>query len=99
MFPAALIVPNIEVLREWCRRHKIEVNLTKDIIANKQVQERVWRDVEKLNSEFAQWEKIKKITLLEKEFSIEGGELTPTMKLKRKPILQNYSSLIEELYA
>ncbi len=98
-FPAALIVPNIEVLREWCRRHKIEVNLTKDIIANKQVQDRVWRDVEKLNSEFAQWEKIKKITLLEKEFSIEGGELTPTMKLKRKPILQNYSSLIEELYA
>ena len=98
-FPAALIVPNVEVLREWCRRHKIELTLKEDIIANKQVQDRVWRDVEKLNTEFAQWEKIKKITLLEKEFSIEGGELTPTMKLKRKPILHKYSSLIEELYA
>jgi long-chain acyl-CoA synthetase len=75
------------------------VTLKEDIIANKQVQDRVWRDVEKLNTEFAQWEKIKKITLLEKEFSIEGGELTPTMKLKRKPILHKYSSLIEELYA
>jgi long-chain acyl-CoA synthetase len=98
-FPAALIVPNVEVLREWCRRHKIEVTLKEDIIANKQVQDRVWRDVEKLNTEFAQWEKIKKISLLEKEFSIDGGELTPTMKLKRKPILHKYSSLIEELYA
>jgi len=98
-FPAALIVPNVEVLKEWCRRHKIEVSLKEDIIANKQVQDRVWRDIEKLNTEFAQWEKIKKITLLEKEFSIEGGELTPTMKLKRKPILHKYSSLIEELYA
>ena len=98
-FPAALIVPNVEVLREWCRRHKVEVTLKEDIIANKQVQDRVWRDVEKLNTEFAQWEKIKKISLLEKEFSIDGGELTPTMKLKRKPILHKYSSLIEELYA
>ncbi|MEJ6681598.1 MAG: AMP-binding protein, partial [Flavobacteriales bacterium] len=98
-FPAALIVPNVEVLREWCRRHKVEVTLKEDIIANKQVQDRVWRDVEKLNTEFAQWEKIKKITLLGNEFTIEGGELTPTMKLKRKPILHKYSSLIEELYA
>jgi long-chain acyl-CoA synthetase len=98
-FPAALIVPNVEVLREWCRRHEVEVTLKEDIIANKQVQDRVWRDVEKLNTEFAQWEKIKKISLLEKDFSIEGGDLTPTMKLKRKPILHKYSSLIEELYA
>lgn len=98
-FPAALIVPNVDALREWCRRHKIDVILKKDILANKQVKNRVWRDVEELNTEFAQWEKIKKISLLDQEFSIEGGELTPTMKLKRKPILHKYNNLIEEIYA
>ncbi len=98
-FPAALVVPNIDALREWCRRHKIDVNLKKEIIANKQVQDRVWRDVENLNTEFAQWERIKKIKLLDKDFSIEGGELTPTMKLKRKPILHKYAEVIEEIYA
>jgi len=98
-FPAALVVPNIDALREWCKRHKLNLTTTEEIINNKKVKDRVWRDVEEYNTEFAKWEKIKKISILSSEFSIDGGELTPTMKLKRKPILKKYEALIAEMYA
>lgn len=97
-FPAALIVPNMVALKEWCRRHKIEATSKKEILDNKKVQDRVWRDVEEINTQFAKWEKIKKIKLLDEEFTIDGGELTPTMKLKRKPIMHKYSTAISEIY-
>jgi long-chain acyl-CoA synthetase len=97
-FPGALIVPNADSVKEWCRRHQVKGNTYKELVENKKVQDKIWSEVEQINTQFAQWEKIKKIRIIQKEFSIEGGELTPTMKLKRKPILKKYANLIHEIY-
>lgn len=61
--------------------------------------DRVWKDVESMNEGFAKWEKIKKIIIDTEEFNVDNGCLTPTFKLKRKPILAKYESQIEDLYA
>jgi len=97
-FPSALIVPNPEAVKEWCRRHQVKGNSYTELVENKKVKDKIWREVEQINTQFAQWEKVKKIKVLTKEFSIEGGELTPTMKLKRKPILALYEDLINDIY-
>ena len=60
--------------------------------------DRVWKDVEKANTNFGQWEKIKKIIIDIDEFTVDNGCLTPTFKVKRKPILAKYESQIDSLY-
>ncbi|MEO0403416.1 MAG: long-chain fatty acid--CoA ligase, partial [Bacteroidota bacterium] len=60
--------------------------------------ERIMRDVDKLNADFSKWEQIKKVQFLCDAFTVEGGELTPTLKLKRKPILKKYADIIEDIY-
>lgn len=97
-FPAALIVPSFEGIKEWCRRKHITYTNEKEIIENELVTKRIWKDVEKANASFGKWEQVKKIKIIMKPFTIDGGELTPTMKLKRKPILAKYQAEIEEIY-
>lgn len=98
-FPAALIVPSFSFLIEWAKRKRISVGTNNEsLISNPDVIKRLEREVEFLNQEFGKFEQIKKIKLLPKEMSIDGGELTPTLKLKRKVINQMYSEQIEELY-
>ena len=98
-FPAALIVPSFEGIREWCRRKNLPYTTNALMIKNERVIKRIWKDVEATNQSFGNWEQVKKISLIEQMFSIEGGELTPTMKLKRKVILAKYEKEIEEIYA
>ena len=97
-FPAALIVPSFEGIREWCRRHKITYTSDAEMMTNERVVKRIWKDVDKTNSGFGKWEQIKKIKLLESQFTIEGGELTPTLKLRRKPILKKYAAEVDAFY-
>ena len=97
-FPAALIVPSFEGIREWCRRKNLPYTTNALMIKNERVIKRIWKDVEATNQSFGNWEQVKKISLIEQMFSIEGGELTPTMKLKRKVILAKYEQEIEEIY-
>lgn len=97
-FPAALIVPSFEALRVWSKKHRIDYTTDSEMIKNQEIFDRIWQDVERLCGRFGKWEQVKKIVLLPELWTIEGDELTPTLKLKRKEIHQKYSREIESLY-
>ena len=97
--PAALIVPSYDYVREWAKSKEITLGQTNtEIINNQKVIDRIQKEVDTFNAEFGKFEQIKKFKLLPAEFSIEGGELTPTLKLKRKVIMAKYDALVEEIY-
>jgi long-chain acyl-CoA synthetase len=98
--PVALIVPEWESLKQALAEAGEEVSkdreaLSKDPAAIKMVQ----KDIARLTAELADYERIRRVALLPNEFTIDGGELTPTLKVKRKVIDERYGDLIEELYS
>ncbi|OOG70769.1 long-chain fatty acid--CoA ligase [Algoriphagus sp. A40] len=97
-YPAALIVPNFDGLQEYCRRKDITYSTDSSMILQPEIVEKFQSEIDSLNKNFAKWEQIKRFKLLDKPWGIESGELTPTMKLKRKVIAQKYSSEIEGIY-
>ncbi len=98
-FTGALIVPAFNPLKEWCKEHGIEYNGNESIIRNEKVIALIRDTVERYNQNFNQVEQIKKFELLPHEWSVEGGELTPTLKLKRKVILEKYKDAVERIYS
>ena len=98
-FTGALIVPSFNALKEWCIENKIEYPGNDKIIKNEKVLALIKDTVEKYNQHFNQVEQIKKFELLPEEWSVDGGELTPTLKLKRKVILEKYRDAIARIYA
>ena len=96
--PAALIQPNFEFLSEWAKRHKIELASNQQIVEHPQVVARYQEEVDLANAQFAQWEKVKAFRLTPDIWTVEDGHLTPTMKLKRKIIIQKYGSLYSDIY-
>ncbi|PSR56014.1 long-chain fatty acid--CoA ligase [Adhaeribacter arboris] len=97
-FASALIVPSFPDLREWCRLHNIPYTTDAEMIKHPEVLAKYDKEVKKYNEHFAQWEQIKRHELLSKLWSIESGELTAKLSLKRKVILQNNQELIEKIY-
>ncbi|MCO5261083.1 MAG: long-chain fatty acid--CoA ligase [Crocinitomicaceae bacterium] len=99
-FPAALIVPSYGFIKDWAERKGIDLKnaSNQELIENKDVIARIGQEVNEMNKRFGHWEQIKKFELLPIEFSIEGGELTPTLKFKRKKILEKYSTLMSRIY-
>lgn len=97
-FPSAVIVPAFEELEKWASYKGISYTTREELIKNTQVQAKYQQEIDKANTNFGQWEKVKKFILLPKEWSINDGELTPKLSLKRKVILQKYDSLIKEIY-
>jgi len=99
--PAAFIQPAFDFIREWAKRHgKNYDNLSnEEIAALDEVRQRIAEEVEKYNQQFGKWERVKKFELTPDVWSIESGHLTPTMKLKRRNILQKYMDLYEKIYA
>ncbi len=97
-YPAALIVPSFDGLKEFCKRSDISYTTDAEMIQNEQVQEKYISDVAKFNELFGNWEQIKRFELLDTPWGIETGELTPTMKLKRKVIMEKYADRVEALY-
>jgi long-chain acyl-CoA synthetase len=98
-FAAALIVPTFHVVKEWCRQHSIQVSNNEELILHPKVLEQFKSIVEDYNKNFNQVEQVKKFELLPCEWSIEGGELTPTLKLKRKIIMEKYTAAVQRIYA
>lgn len=98
-FPAALVVPSFATLKDWCLIKNITFTNPLEMIENNLIIKKMEEEIEKLNPNFAQFERIKKIALLSNEWTIAKGELTPTLKLKRKIIMQNYADKIELIYA
>jgi long-chain acyl-CoA synthetase len=98
--PAALIVPAFEFLEEWCKRKKIDCGPNpEDIIKNQKVIDRIAKEVDFYNKDFGKWEQIKKFELVPHQWTVESGELTPTMKPKRKVVKEKYKNLIERIYS
>lgn len=98
-FPAALIVPAFEALKKWCENEGIPYSSPEAAVGHPSVIQLFHSEVDRINPHFGKWEQVKKFALLPKEFSIESGELTPTLKLRRKVIGERYEDLIEQMYA
>lgn len=97
--PAAFIQPSFDFIKEWANIHKIAIgNSNEEIIANSKVIERIQEEVDKLNEKFGNWEKIKRFELTPEVWSIEAGHLTPTLKLKRKIVMEKYQDLFHKIY-
>ncbi|MBL7932293.1 MAG: long-chain fatty acid--CoA ligase [Bacteroidia bacterium] len=97
-FPAALIVPAFSFIKNWCERRKIPYTTNAEMIQNETVRKRIMEEVEKVNEELAQYERVKKIELLPREWTIENGEMTPKLSLKRKIILAANKTLVDKIY-
>lgn len=97
-FPAALVVPAFDALEKWCNFKGIPFESKEKVVKNPDVIDKYQREIEELNNSFGQWEKIKKFVLLPKEWSIDAGELTPKLSLKRKAIIKNHEKEIAEIY-
>lgn len=97
--PAALIQPNFDHIKEWANRKNINVGFSLDeVCQNERVRARVQKEIDRLNEKFGKWEQVKKFELTPNVWSIDTGELTPTLKLKRKVILEKYKSLYNKIY-
>lgn len=98
-YVTAIIVPALDALREYAEKKKISYKSMADLVANSEINRMIQERIEKLEKGFANYEKIKRFTLLPKEFTMEGGELTNTLKIKRPVINTKYADLIEAMYA
>jgi long-chain acyl-CoA synthetase len=97
--PAAFIQPSFDFIREWAKRKNITIGKTnEELINNEQVIQRIGKEVEKYNEKFGNWEKIKRFELTPDIWTIDGGHLTPTMKLKRKVVKEIYNNLYQKIY-
>ena len=97
--PAAFIQPSFDFINELANIHKIAIGTSnEEIIANSKVIERIQEEVDKLNEKFGNWEKIKRFELTPEVWSIEAGHLTPTLKLKRKIVMEKYQDLFHKIY-
>lgn len=97
-FVSALIVPDFRVLEEYAKQHNLLYTSREDLCQNTQVHIMMMERIETLQQQLAHYEKIKRITLLPHHFSMESGELTNTLKLKRRVISANYKREIDQMY-
>ncbi|MGB0403839.1 MAG: AMP-dependent synthetase/ligase [Salibacteraceae bacterium] len=97
--PAAFVVPAFEFLQEWCKRKGVEFTSNTDMVNNERVKARILKDIEHFNQGFGKWEQIKKIELVDTVWGVDSGELTPTLKLKRKVIMAKYDNLFQKIYS
>jgi long-chain acyl-CoA synthetase len=97
-FPSALVVPNFENLRKWAGAHGVSAASPEELVRDARVLALYDETVKSLTKDLAQFERIKKIALLPHEFTLEAGELTPTLKVKRKVVEQKYKDVIDRLY-
>ena len=100
-FPAAFVVPNFAFAKEWAHRHGLhfESMSNEEIIKQRAFIERMDQEIAEINQVYGNWEQVKKIALLPAEFTIDGGELTPTLKLKRKKILEKYQEGYQKIFS
>lgn len=98
MFLSALIVPDFEALKEYADANRIEYKDIDDLVQKKQIYELLDKELDQFQKKLANFERVRKFAVLDKPFTIETGELTPSLKVKRKVIEERYKDLIEEMY-
>lgn len=97
-FVSALIVPEFRLVEDWAREHHIAFGSREDLCANEQVKKMLQERINTLQQQLAYYEQIKRITLLPHHFSMESGELTNTLKIRRPIINKNYQAEIDKMY-
>ncbi len=97
-FAAALIRPDFAFLAGWCRKHSIKYTSDAEMICNEEVMKRFNKEVKRLNESLGEVEKIKKFELIADEWSIANGIMTPTLKVKRKAVMEKYCDLIDKMF-
>lgn len=97
-FPGALVVPDRLALAEIARQKGIAQDHGGEWLHHDTIKELIWQDILKINVRFGKWEQVKSFQIVHEPFSIHKGEITPTLKLKRKKIMENYKSLIEKMF-
>lgn len=95
---AALIVPNFDALKAWASENSIETDNLSAMLQTREVQQHIQGEIRSCLTDFADFEQVRRFTLLEKEFSQEDDEMTPTLKLKRNVIMEKYSDVIDGMY-
>ena len=95
---AALIVPNFDALKAWAEENNVATDDLAAMLKTREVQQLVQSEIRSRLTDFADFEQVRRFTLLEKEFTQEADEMTPTLKLKRNVIIERYGDAIEEMY-
>ncbi|MGH7514393.1 MAG: AMP-dependent synthetase/ligase [Gemmatimonadales bacterium] len=98
-FPIMLVVPNAEALKAWAVRHGLPAEDMERLVSVPQVEAKLEREVRRTLRDLAQFEMPKKFLILPRDFSVDGGELTPTLKVKRRVVEERHRAAIEGLYA
>ena len=97
-FVSALIIPEYRLLEEYARKNGIDFETREDLCANERIHDMMHERIETLQQQLAHYEQVKRFTLVAHHFSMENGELTNTLKLKRRVINENYKAEIEKMY-
>ena len=97
-FVSALIIPEYRLLEDYARKNNIPFESREDLCANDKIHSMIWNRIETLQQQLAHYEQVKRFTLVPHHFSMENGELTNTLKLKRRVINENYKAEIDKMY-
>ena len=93
---SALVVPNFDALKAWAKEQGRDVKKNDELVSDPAARKYVKAEIDRLSKDLADFEKVKRIALLDHAFSVDGGELTPTLKVKRKVVAQKYGALLEK---
>ena len=97
-FVSALIVPEFRLVEDWAKEHGIEFGSREDLCANQKVNKMILDRIKTLQQQLAHYEQVKRITLIPHHFSLESGELTNTLKIRRPVVYKNYKNEIDKMY-
>lgn len=98
-YVAAIVSPNFPALEEWAKEQGITATDRKTLIHDEKVIERYQKEFDRVNQEASPWEKVKRFRLVSDEWTVDGGEVTPSLKLKRRVVAANYAKEIESMYS
>lgn len=96
--PSAIVQPSFDYLKEWCKRKGIPYTTDAEMVKIERIHNRIMKEVNLYNESFAQFEQVKKIILAPSVWGIDSGEMTPTMKIKRRVLMENFKDQIETCY-
>ncbi len=99
MFLSALIVPDFEAIKEYADSNNISYSNLEELVKSKEIYELIEKDMGKIQKKLANFERVRKFALLDKPFALEEGEITPSLKIRRKVVEERYRHLIDEMYS
>jgi len=97
-FPAALIVPNFEMLESYARLKELDIATHADFCCHPRILDLITRQIDAMTLNLSRYERVKKFAILEHELTVENGELTPTLKVKRRVVAEKYRETIDRIY-